>query len=133
MALSPDFVGREYRSASLYQITAEEVRAFNLAIGMTALDVVPPTFGIKISLAQAERVIRDPELGLDFSRLVHGDQKFTYSRGLQIGDEVDTTTFIESIKSVAGNDIVVTRSELNVAGVNALTSWSTLVIRGESA
>ena len=58
---------------------------------------------------------------------------FRSSRGLKIGDAVDTTTFIESIKSVAGNDIIVTRSELNVAGVNALTSWSTLVIRGESA
>ena len=46
----------------------------------------------------------DPDLGLDYTRVVHGEQRFAYTRPLLAGDTVVVTTAIESIRVAAGND-----------------------------
>ena len=41
--------------------------------------IAPPTFAIVLSLP-AGQVIADPELGLDYTRVVHGEQRFVHDR-----------------------------------------------------
>ena len=93
MALDPRFIGRTYPPATVYEVGREKIREFANAIGdpnpayrdpdaARALghpDVIaPPTFAIVMTLAAADQVTHDPELGLDYSRVVHGEQRFVY-------------------------------------------------------
>ena len=38
--------------------------------------IAPPTFVFAITFKAAGQVVEDPQLGLDYGRVVHGDQKF---------------------------------------------------------
>jgi acyl dehydratase len=95
--------------------------------------VAPPTFPIVVSLQAAEVAIFDPELGLDYRRVVHGEQRFAYARPVRPGDRLVATVTVESIRSAAGNDIVTTRTDISTTdGDPVVTAHSTLVARGTS-
>ncbi len=144
MAMNVDLVGKSYPSES-YEVAREKIREFADAIGdpnpayrdvdaATALgysDVVaPPTFGVVLTRTPQLTVINDPELGLDFSRVVHGDQKFAYARPVTAGETFDVTASIESARTVAGNDILTIRTEAtDSSGAAVLTALATLVAR----
>lgn len=146
MALNPDFVGRTYPPAPPYVVGREKVREFARALQSTdplyfdlevarsqgyADVVAPPTYAIRLSMAAAEAVVMDPELGLDYTRVVHGDQRFEYTRPIVAGDELVCTVTIDSIRSAAGNDMLTTRADIaTVAGEHVVTSYSVLVARG---
>ena len=149
MALNPDFVGREYPATGTYVVGREKIREFAAAVGdanpaytdvsaaqaLGYADVIaPPTFAIVLSLKAAEAVMFDPELGLDYSRVVHGEQSFAYTRPIVAGDELQVTTVIESIRTVAGNDMLTTKGIITtVAGDAVATATSMLLARGADA
>ncbi|MHA3702631.1 FAS1-like dehydratase domain-containing protein [Jatrophihabitans sp. YIM 134969] len=146
MALSEEFVGRTYPAVGSYQVGREKVREFATATGETSplchdLDaaraaghpdlVAPVTFGIVVTTPSAARVIEDPDLGLDWSRVVHGEQRFEYSRPVHAGDELAATVTVESISAMAGNDLITSRTDVtDAAGAPVFSAWSTLVARG---
>jgi len=146
MALNPDFVGRTYPPAPAYLVGREKVREFARAVQSTNplnfdveaaraggySDIVaPPTFAISLSMDAAQAVVLDPELGLDYTRVVHGDQRFEYSRPIVAGDELVCKVTIDAIRSAAGNDMLTTRADIaTVAGEHVVTSYSILVARG---
>jgi acyl dehydratase len=146
MPLNPDFVGRVYPPGESYLVGREKVREFAAAIGESAAihhdpaaarargyaDVVaPPTFAFVLAMRSSQAVVDDPELGLDYTRVVHGEQRFAYSRPIVAGDELVVTTAIEAIRSAAGNDLVTTRAEVaNTAGELVVTAHTLLVSRG---
>ena len=125
--LNPDLVGRTFAGTNSTTITQESIEAFALALGETKSDVAPPTFAITISLEQSQSVLVDS--GLDWSRVVHGDQRFLVNKPLQAGDVITCNSTIESARVVAGNEIVTVRSDLIEADSIAVSSWSTLVFR----
>ncbi|PRH80901.1 hypothetical protein C6N75_01625 [Streptomyces solincola] len=145
MALDQSFVGRSYPPTAPYEVGREKIREFAEAIGdanpvytdteaAKALGhpevIAPPTFVFAISFQAARQVISDPQLGLDYSRVVHGDQKFAYSRPVRAGDRLSVTSTIEAIKSMAGNDILDIRGEVHdEAGEHVVTAWTKLVAR----
>lgn len=145
MALDQSFVGRTYPPTPLYEVGREKIREFAEAIGdpspvyidpeaakeLGHQDVIaPPTFPFVITYRAAGQVVLDPELGLDFSRVVHGDQKFTYSRPVRAGDRLSVTVTIDAIKSLAGNDVLDVRGEvLDESGEHVVTSLMKLVAR----
>jgi hypothetical protein len=93
--------------------------------------IAPPTFPIVVTLGAAEQVAFDPELGLDYSRVVHGDQRFVSARPVAAGDLLTVVVHVDNIKSMAGSDILSTRAEVSTpAGEHICTSYSTLVARG---
>jgi hydroxyacyl-ACP dehydratase HTD2-like protein with hotdog domain len=94
--------------------------------------IAPPTFPIVLSEWGIRRLIDEPGLGLDFSRVVHGEQRFSYVRPIHAGDELTCTTTIEQITCRAGNDFLATRTEsVDADGELVVTAWQMLVIRGE--
>jgi acyl dehydratase len=143
--LDQAFVGRSYPPTPPYQVGREKIREFAVAIGdpnpayhdldaARALGhsdlVAPPTFAIALSLAAANQVVLDPALGLDYSRVVHGDQRFEHARPIVAGDELTVVVTVERIRSVAGNDIISTRADLaSTTGEPVCTAYSTLVSR----
>ncbi|MER7702795.1 MaoC family dehydratase N-terminal domain-containing protein [Kitasatospora sp. NPDC097605] len=145
MALDPSFIGRTYPPTEPYEVGREKIREFAVAVGDTnpaytdpeaakALghpDVIaPPTFPILLSMRAAAQVVQDPELGLDYSRVVHGDQKFGYTRPVRAGDRLTVAVTVDNIKSLAGNDVLTVRGEIaDESGEHVVTSVMTLVAR----
>src|SRR5256885_2538036 len=126
MPMDPSYAGHTYPSAQPYLVGREKIREFADAIGATEpayLDpaaaralghpdvIAPPTFPIVLTASGTQRMIDDPGLGLDFSRVVHGDQRFRYTRPVHAGDRLTCTTTIEEITSRAGNDFLTSRTE----------------------
>lgn len=149
MTVNPDLVERAFPPVAPYLVGREKVREFARAVFATAplhhdpeaaraagfADVVaPPTFPIVIAEATLQQLLAEPDAGIDFSRVVHGDQRFTYSRPVVAGDELTATLRVTSIKSLGGNSMVTSESSMvDVRGEHVVTSVSTLVIRGEDA
>ncbi|MBD3932516.1 MaoC family dehydratase N-terminal domain-containing protein [Streptomyces chumphonensis] len=145
MALDQSFVGRSYPPTAPYEVGREKIREFAEAIGdahpaytdpeaAKALgheDVVaPPTFVFSITYRAAAEVVQDPELGLDYSRVVHGDQRFAYVRPVRAGDRLTVTSTVEAIRSMAGNDILDIRGDVHdELGELVVTAHTKLVAR----
>jgi acyl dehydratase len=145
MPLDPSFVGRTYPPTPPYLVGREKIREFAAAIGdanpayldpeaaraLGYRDVIaPPTFSIVLALPAAYQAVLDPALGLDFNRVVHGDQRFELRRPIHAGDELTVVATIEKIRSMAGNDIITARNDIaTTRGEPVATTWSTLVAR----
>ena len=146
MALDLELVGRSYPPSAVYEVGRAKIAEFATAIGADDPvhrdveaaraaghpDVIaPPTFAIVVSLEAAFVVLGDPDVSLDYSRVVHGEQKFAHHRPIRAGDRLVATTTIESVRSVAGNDLLTTRVDLATEGGEAVcTATSMLVGRG---
>ena len=98
-------------------------------LGESDKSVAPPTFSIRITLAQSQQLLSDPDVGLDWTRLVHGDQKFQIHRPIVAGDQLRCSSTIENYKVAAGNEIVTVRSDLPAGDQLVVSTWSTLVVR----
>jgi hypothetical protein len=127
--LAPDSVGRTFAGADSIKISQSEIDAFAAVIGETDTSDAPPTFTIRISLDQFQNILTKPEIGLDWSRLVHGDQKFEIYSQVKAGDNLRCSATIESYRVAAGNEIVSVRSDLHNGDQLVVSSWSTLVVR----
>ncbi|HET9257428.1 MAG TPA: MaoC family dehydratase N-terminal domain-containing protein, partial [Pseudonocardiaceae bacterium] len=78
-------------------------------------------------------LIRDPELGLDYHRMVHGSQSFTHHRPIVAGDELAATLHVDAIRAMGGNDMLTLRCEItDSAGDPVTTARAVLVVRGEA-
>jgi acyl dehydratase len=145
MAVDPSFTGRRYPPTEPYLVGREKIREFADAIGAddavhrdpaaaAALghpDVIaPPTFPVLLSSQAGQVFIADPAVGLDFSRVVHGDQRFVYHRPVRAGDRLVCVCEVEEIMSRAGNDFVTTRTDITTdTGEPVVSVWSRLVVR----
>ena len=125
--LNPDTVGRTFTSADSTTVSQESITAFALAIGESNVEVAPPTYAITITLDKSQELLQSS--GLDWARVVHGDQKFEIKRPIVAGDVLRCSSTIESARMVAGNEIVTVRSDLHSADELVASSWSTLVVR----
>lgn len=148
MALNPAYEGRTFPPTEPYRVGREKIREFAEAIGATdtaffdpaaarALghrDVIAPsTFPIVITMPATRLISDDPELGFDYARMVHGDQRFSYVRPIVAGDELVCVIRIEKLTSRAGLDSVALRADIGTtAGEPVVTTWSKLVARGEA-
>ena len=132
MALDQSFVGRTYPPTEPYEVGREKIREFaEAAKALGHPDVIaPPTFVFSITFKAAGQVVADPQLGLDYSRVVHGDQKFAYNRPVRAGDRLTVTSTIEKIRSMAGNEVLDIRGEVHDQdGEHVVTAWTKLVAR----
>ncbi|MBV2154801.1 MaoC family dehydratase N-terminal domain-containing protein [Kitasatospora sp. SUK 42] len=145
MPLDPSYIGRTYPPTPPYEVGREKIREFAEAVGdanpaYTLAEAAgefghsevpaPPTFPFAISYRAAAQVIEDPELGLDFSRVVHGDQRFSYTRPVRAGDRLSVTVLIEDIKEAGGNDLLSLRGDVyDAEGGHVVTTTMTLVAR----
>ncbi len=128
--INPDSVGRTFDSADLVAVTQSDIDAFAGLIGETDTRVAPATFSIRITLSQFESILTKPEIGVDWARLVHGDQKFEIYRPVIAGDIFKCSATIETLRVAAGNEIISVRSDLHNGSELVVSTWSTLVVRG---
>ncbi len=146
MPVNAALAGRSFPATDPYLVGREKVREFARAVFCTPpvsvdpaaaraagyADVVaPPTFACVVQERALAQVLADPTVGIDFERVVHGDQRFGFSRPIVAGDELTVTLTITSVKSVGGHSMVTAQSVVVDAEENhVVTATSTLVVRG---
>ncbi|HEY3736950.1 MAG TPA: MaoC family dehydratase N-terminal domain-containing protein [Jatrophihabitans sp.] len=139
-------VGREYRSARPYEVSREKIREFADALNdpnpvyrdsaaahaLGHPDVVaPPTFAMVIQAPTVDSLFNDPTLGIEYSHVVHGEQRFAYNRPVHAGDVLDTVVTIEDVRSIGGNEMITYRSDITTTGGEpVLVARSLIVVRG---
>jgi acyl dehydratase len=149
MALNRDFVGRTYALSEPYEVSRVKIKEFAAAIGdsnpiytdkdaATAAGhpdiVAPPTFPIVFSLSGAAEGLSDPELGLNFAMVVHGEQRFEYERPIYAGDVLVCSSVFSEIRSVGRNEFLTVRSDVTTTGGDVVCrAYNTLVERGGAA
>ena len=133
MPVDQSLVGREFPPTPSLTVTEERVRAFAAATG-TPYDggPAPATFPIVIAF-DAMNAFLDA-VGVELSRIVHGDQKFAYQRPVVPGDVLTARLTVASLRQIGGNDIIGTTSEITDEGGSLVCATSaTLVHRGAEA
>lgn len=149
MPVNPDLVGRAFAPVAPYLVGRDKVREFARAVAATSplahdplaaraagfADVVaPPTFPVVVQEATLAQLLAEPDAGIDFSRVVHGEQRFTYTRPVVAGDELTATLSVTSVKTLGGNAMVTAESTMvDATGAHVVTAISTLVVRGDDA
>jgi acyl dehydratase len=95
--------------------------------------VAPPTFAVVVQERTLAQLLADETAGIDFSRVVHGDQRFAYSRPIVAGDELVAELTVASVKSIGGHSMVTADSVVHDQhGEHVVTATSTLVVRGDA-
>ena len=145
--VNPNVQGKKYPATDPYLVGREKIREFAHAVKSTNamnLDVfaaqaagytdviAPPTFAVVIQERSLATVLNDPEADIDFSRVVHGDQRFIHARPIVAGDELTSQLSVASVKQLAGNSMVTFETKIfDIKESLVCTAISTLVVRGE--
>ncbi|RRO13006.1 MaoC family dehydratase [Saccharopolyspora rhizosphaerae] len=149
MPLDESFIGREYPPTEPYEVGREKIREFARAIKDDSplhVDVeaakaagypdviAPPTFAVILSMSAQDQIVGDEQLGLDYSRVVHGQQDFVHHRPIRAGDRLVTVAHVDDVKTRAGNDFLTVRAEITTTdGEPVCTATSMVVVRGPEA
>jgi acyl dehydratase len=131
----PYLVGREKIREFARAVFATDPLSFDVEAARAAghADLVaPPTFPVVVQEATLAQLLAAPDAGIDFSRVVHGDQRFTFTRPVVAGDELTATLTVTSVKSLGAHSMVTAESTIaDAAGEHVVTATSTLVVRGD--
>jgi acyl dehydratase len=145
MAVSTAAVGKSYAPVT-YAVGREKIKEYALAVGETNplhLDVdaaraaghrdvvAPPMFAAVYCSPAITPAYFDPEVGIDFARLVHSAQEFTWGPLVIAGDEVTTTVTVKDITERSDTGFYVFASvSVNQDGETvSVGTWSN-VVRG---
>ena len=144
--VNPAIEGKIYPRTESYLVGREKIREFAKAVfskdpanhdleaakrlGYQDL-IAPPTFAVVIQERSLTQVITDKEAALDFSRVVHGDQRFIHARPIVAGDELVSVLEVASVKSLGAHSMVTFETKIFAEGDELVcTAISTLVVRG---
>lgn len=144
MAPKTDAVGKTYPAVS-YAVGREKVREFAAAVGEENpfhhdLDaaraagyadvVAPPMFAVVFGGRAMAPALFDPEVGIDFSRMVHGGQEFVWGPPVVAGDEIATEVEVKDVSERGGLQFFVFESRsTNQDGETVCTGTWTNIVR----
>ena len=145
--VNPNVEGKKYPATDPYLVGREKIREFAHAVKSSNpmnFDVLPaqaagyediiapPTFAVVIQERSLGAVLSDPEADIDFSRVVHGDQRFVHVRPIVAGDELTSELSVASVKFVANLSMITFNTDISDAKKELVcTAISTLIVRGE--
>jgi acyl dehydratase len=145
VAVSTESIGKRFAPAR-YAVGREKVREYALAVGETNplhLDadaaraagyadvVAPPMFAVVYSAPAMAPAIFDPEVGMEFARMVHGGQEFVWGDPVVAGDEITTEVSVKDISERTGMAFYVFESvSRNQDGKTVCTGTWTDIVRG---
>ncbi|MYM18489.1 MaoC family dehydratase [Brevibacterium sp. 5221] len=146
MAVNTELQGTSYALPEPYEVSREAIAAFaratqshdaahtdpQAARALGYADVVaPPTFAVIPAQRAEARYISLPEAGIDFSRVVHGSEQFSYTRPIVAGDVLSAVCHVDGLREAGGHAMITTRTEIADAhAAPVVTVTSTIVVRG---
>jgi acyl dehydratase len=145
MPLNQALVGKAY-PAIRYEVGREKLREFAIAVGETDpiyfdeaaaraaghpdLPAVP-TFAVVLSLRAGQVVYGDPDLGLDYARVLHGEQEFLYHRPIVAGDRLLAAGKVAAASAKGRHELLTLETEItSEAGEPVCTVRATILSRG---
>jgi acyl dehydratase len=145
MPVNTEVVGKRF-GPDTYAVGREKIREYAHATGETSplcLDVeaaraagyadvvAPPMFAVVFGARALMPAMFDPEVGIDFARLVHGGQELAWGDVVVAGDEIETTVTLTDVSERAGNGFFTfeTRS-VNQHGAEVCLGTWTNIVRG---
>ena len=145
MPLHQNLVGKEYPPIR-YEVGREKLREFAVALGETNpvyhdeeaaraaghpdLPAVP-TFAVVLSLRAGQVVYGDPDLGLDYSRVVHGEQEFVYHRPIRAGDRLLASGKVAAAEAKGRHELLILETDVTTEdGEPVCAVRATLLSRG---
>ena len=133
MPVDESLVGRAFPPTTPYAVSAEKIREFARATGSAYDgDAAPVTFPIVVAFQAMNALLEDPSVGVALHNVVHGEQRFDYTRPVTAGDTLTATLTVETLRQIGGADIIGTRSEIaDSDGRPVCTAFATLVHRGQ--
>jgi len=149
MPVDTSYAGREYPPNAVYEVSRVKLAEFADAVGAShpahtdeaaaralghADVIAPPTFAVVVAQRAESQLFTDEAAGIDFSRVVHADERFTHHRPITAGERLVTVLHVDSIVERAGLAMITTRCEIGTeAGDRVATVVSTLAVRPEEA
>jgi acyl dehydratase len=146
--LNQALVGKEYPPVR-YEVGREKLREFAVAVGETDPNTpavaaarppghpdIPavPTFPVVLSMRAALAIHGDPELGLDYSRVVHGEQEFVSQRPIRAGDRLLAVAKVASAEPKGRHELLTIETEVTTeAGEPVCSIRGTLLSRGTAS
>jgi acetyl esterase/lipase len=125
--MNPAAAGKNYPEGSV-TVDPARVAAFRSVVGEH--HGVPPTFVTVAEFSMIPQIVADPDLDLDFSRVLHGNQEYAFSRPLEEGETLRIRCRLDSIRVLGANAFLVIVTELVGAnGEIACTARSTMIER----
>jgi acyl dehydratase len=138
-------IGKRYEPTT-YAVGREKVREYASAVGETNPlhfdveaaraaghdDVVaPPMFSVVYAARSVAPALFDPEVGIDFARMLHAGQEFVWGSPVVAGDEITTTAVVKDISERGGMNFFVFESmSENQRGETVCTGTWTQIVRG---
>ena len=145
MALNQTLKGKTYEEIT-FEVDHDQVTQFALAVGeddprfleagAASAEGFPgqlafPTFITKLQILASAQVVLDEELGLDYTRVVHGEQAYEWRRPIVVGDVLKATPRVADIYAKGPNEFLVVEAEVQDAGGETVAvSTTTLLSRG---
>ena len=145
MPLNQSLKGKTYGDLD-FEVERDRVAQFALAVGEDDprfLDpeaartegfpdqVAFPTFPTVVQIMTSAQIVLDEELGLDYTRVVHGEQEYEWKRPLVVGDRLRVQPRISDIYAKGPNEFWVIESEVKDAdGDVVCVGRTTLLSRG---
>ncbi len=146
MPLNKALIGKEYPASEPYEVGREKIRDFATAIGdfnpiyhdreaakaAGYPDIVaPPTFLTTIGFKFGPQVVGDPELGLNYAMVVHGEQEFELLRPVRPGDTLVGKPKIADITARGKNEFMTYEASIETtSGEKVAVARSIIVSRG---
>jgi hypothetical protein len=124
--MNPAAEGTVYPDVT-FTVDPARVRAFRDVFGIDG--GVPPTFATVAEFSVLPSVMADPNLGVDFTRVVHGSQEYFFERPLREGETLVIRTRIASIKHKGATGFLTIETELRDADGVVCVARSRLIER----
>ncbi len=148
MSVNTEAIGKAFTPV-LYAVGREKIREYAAAVGehsplhtdhVAARDagfadlVAPPMFAVVYSSPAVMPAMFDPQVGVDFKRMVHGAQEFRWGPLVVAGDEITTVATVSDIAERRGLMFYVFETESrNQRDEVVCTGVWTNIVRGAEA
>jgi acyl dehydratase len=125
--MNPGAERKRYPEAT-FRVDPARVAAFRDVFGLAT--AVPPTFPTAAEFAVFPDIVGDPDLALDYRKVVHGAQEYSHHRPLVEGERLTVRSRLESIRVKGANGFLTIVTELvGDDGEIACTARSTMIER----
>jgi acyl dehydratase len=115
-----------------FLVEPDRVRAFRAVFGERR-DVVPPTFLTAAEFTVFPAIVSDPEVALDFTRVVHGEQEYELRRPLAVGEALVLRPRIASARTKGGHGFLTIETEVrDASGEVVAVCRASMIERGGS-
>jgi acyl dehydratase len=135
MAGLDDLVGEEYGPVAV-ELSADRVAEFVAVTGDDPerwAQFVPPLFASAAVFAVAPRFLGDPRVVPSTRSLIHSEQRFEWDRAAGVGEKVDVTGRVASVRSRGALDLVGFTVEAGSEGGGWVSGSAQFLLSAEAA